>query len=81
MLERLRLPAAACLAIEDSENGLKSALTAGLRCLVTVNDYTRDQDFGDAWAVRESLAAVTLESVLADSPGNAMKQAAPKESR
>jgi len=48
---------------------------------VTVNDYTRDQDFSDAWAVRESLAAVTLESILADSPGNAMKQAAREESR
>ncbi len=81
VLERLRLPAAACLAIEDSENGLKSASTAGVRCLVTVNDYTRDQDFSDAWAVRESLAAVTLESVLADSPGNAMTQAAPEGNR
>ena len=81
VLERLCLPAAACLAIEDSENGLKSASTAGLRCLVTVNDYTRDQDFSDAWAVRESLAAVTLESILADSPGNAMKQAAREKSR
>ncbi|HOX60061.1 MAG TPA: HAD family hydrolase [Verrucomicrobiota bacterium] len=81
VLDRLGLPPAACLAIEDSENGLKSASTAGVRCLVTVNDYTRDQDFSDAWAVRESLAAVTLESLLADSPGNAMKQASPEGSR
>lgn len=40
VLDRLNLPAARCLAIEDSENGLKSALAAGLRCVVTVSEYT-----------------------------------------
>lgn len=60
VLARLDLPAEACLAIEDSENGLKSALTAGLRCLVTVNDETRSQNFSGAWAVRESLVGMSL---------------------
>ncbi len=40
VLDRLDLPAARCLAIEDSENGLRSALAAGLRCVVTVSEYT-----------------------------------------
>lgn len=36
------------LAMEDSENGWKAAKAAGLRCVVTVNDYTRDHDFSGA---------------------------------
>jgi len=47
-LEQLGLAPEACLAFEDSENGLRAARGAGLRTVVTVNDYTRDQDFTDA---------------------------------
>jgi HAD superfamily hydrolase (TIGR01509 family) len=65
VLDRLGLPPAACLAIEDSENGLKSALTAGLRCLVTPNDYTAGQDFHGAVAVVEHLGDITLDCLLA----------------
>jgi len=36
------------LALEDSGNGWKSAQAAGLRCVVTVNGYTRGQDFSGA---------------------------------
>lgn len=43
VLDRLDLPAADCLAIEDSENGLRSALAAGLRCVVTVSEYTAEE--------------------------------------
>ena len=60
VLERLHLPAAACLAIEDSANGLRSARAAGIATLITENDYTRDQDFTDALAVWPSLAGRTL---------------------
>ncbi|MFQ5519278.1 MAG: HAD family hydrolase, partial [Mariprofundus sp.] len=35
-------------ALEDSENGWKSAHAAGLKCVVTVNDYTRVHDFDGA---------------------------------
>jgi HAD superfamily hydrolase (TIGR01509 family) len=55
VLERLGLPASECLAIEDSKNGLKAALTAGLRCLVTVGEYTQGQDFSGACDVLNSL--------------------------
>jgi len=47
-LDKLGLGAEACLAFEDSENGLRSARAAGLRTVVTVNDYTRDHDFTGA---------------------------------
>jgi beta-phosphoglucomutase-like phosphatase (HAD superfamily) len=63
VLERLDLPASACLAIEDSENGLKSALTAGLRCLITIGEYTRGQDFSGACAVLEDLGETSLEAL------------------
>ncbi len=35
VLSRLRLPAEACVAFEDSVKGLKSAKAAGLRSVVT----------------------------------------------
>jgi len=47
-LEQLNLSAKECLAFEDSENGLKSSKGAGLKTVVTINDYTRDHDFSDA---------------------------------
>lgn len=54
-LARLGLAAADCLAFEDSENGLKSSLGAGLKTVVTVSDYTLDQDFSGALAVLSDL--------------------------
>ena len=47
-LERLAVEPEECLAFEDSENGLRAARAAGLRTVITVNEYTRDQDFTDA---------------------------------
>ena len=40
---------------EDSANGLLSARGAGVDVLITVNDYTRDQDFAGAAAVLDGL--------------------------
>lgn len=47
-LNRLGLPADACLAFEDSRNGLVSALAAGLRVIVTPSAYTEGEDFTGA---------------------------------
>jgi HAD superfamily hydrolase (TIGR01509 family) len=44
-LQKLGLKASECLAFEDSENGLLSSTCAGLKTVVTVNGYTREQDF------------------------------------
>jgi HAD superfamily hydrolase (TIGR01509 family) len=53
---RLGLGPARCLAFEDSENGVRSVLDAGIRSLVvTVNGYTRDQDFSGASLVVDRL--------------------------
>ena len=40
-----------CLAFEDSHNGILSSRGAGLETIITVNDYTKDHDFGDALLV------------------------------
>ncbi len=37
-----------CVVVEDSRNGLLSAVAAGMKCVVTVNDYTRGEDFSEA---------------------------------
>ncbi len=68
VIDRLQLPAAACLAIEDSENGLKSALTAALPCLVAIGQYTRGQDFSGACAVLDDLGQTSLPELLAFAP-------------
>jgi len=47
-LERLALPAEQCIAIEDSYNGLRSAMGANLATLITASDYTRHEDFAGA---------------------------------
>jgi len=44
-MAQLGVDAASTLAMEDSENGALSAHAAGVRCLVTVNDYTEAQNF------------------------------------
>ena len=55
VLEQMKLPAANCLAFEDSENGLISAMDAGIVTLVTINDYTQDHNFDRAKLVLSDL--------------------------
>ncbi|MBN1239740.1 MAG: HAD-IA family hydrolase [Gammaproteobacteria bacterium] len=45
---RLGVPGASCMVIEDSRNGLLSALGAGMTCLITTSTYTVDEDFDGA---------------------------------
>ena len=60
VLEQLALPAAACLAMEDSANGLKASLAAGLATVITPTDYTRDHDFSGALALLPDLGQVAV---------------------
>ena len=55
VLDQLELTAQQCIAIEDSENGLKSALAANLPTLITMSGYTRLQDFSGAITVLSDL--------------------------
>ena len=54
-LERLGVPPAEVLVVEDSRNGLLAAVGAGLRCLMTVNGYTEEEDSSEATLVVSSL--------------------------
>ncbi len=54
-VDRLGLDRADTLVIEDSRNGLLAATGAGLACLVTVNGYTRGEDFSEAVLVVSEL--------------------------
>ncbi len=51
-MDRLDVGAEVCAAFEDSGHGVSSARDAGIATIVvTVNDYTREQDFGAATVV------------------------------
>ncbi|MBD2464655.1 HAD family hydrolase [Oscillatoria sp. FACHB-1407] len=48
VLKELNLDPKACLAFEDSQQGVKSSRAANLATIVTVNGYTQDHDFTGA---------------------------------
>jgi beta-phosphoglucomutase-like phosphatase (HAD superfamily) len=48
VLARLHLEPAECVVVEDNRNGLLAAKGAGMRCVVTTNGYTEDEDFAEA---------------------------------
>lgn len=54
-LKELGLDPDDAIVVEDSANGMRAALGAGLRTLVTVSGYTRDEDFDGASLVVTSL--------------------------
>ncbi|NEQ37464.1 MAG: HAD family hydrolase [Okeania sp. SIO3I5] len=51
VLEKMNIQPQNCIVFEDSYNGLQAALPTGLKTIVTVNDYTRNQDFTGATLV------------------------------
>ena len=70
VLERLGLPVTDCLAFEDSENGVRAARAAGLKTVVTVNDYTRTHDFTGAIVLDHLGEADQPFKVLSRTPVN-----------
>lgn len=68
VLRRLGLAPAAVMAVEDSANGVRAAVAAGLRCVAVVNDYTRDQDLSGAVAVLDDVARPGGVTVLRGDP-------------
>ncbi len=54
-LEQMKLKPESCLAFEDSENGIRASRGAGLKTLITINDYTRNHDFSGAAVVLTDL--------------------------
>jgi HAD superfamily hydrolase (TIGR01509 family) len=56
VLNELKLAPQDCIALEDSNNGLRSALDAGIKTYITTNPYTLKQDFTGAAAVFDDLS-------------------------
>ncbi len=56
VLNELKLSPADCIALEDTNNGLRSSLAAGIKTYITTNLYTQNQDFTGATAVFEDLS-------------------------
>jgi len=54
-LKHMGLAASDCIAFEDSDNGLLSAINAGIKTIVTINAYTQRQDFAGALLVLDQL--------------------------
>jgi HAD superfamily hydrolase (TIGR01509 family) len=65
MLDAMKLPGQACLAFEDSGNGLRAATGAGIRTVVTPTDFTRHHDFSGALRVLPHLAGVRVRDLHA----------------
>ncbi|MBB4196425.1 phosphatase [Rhodoblastus sphagnicola] len=60
-LRQLDLPAAACVAVEDSRNGLRSAKAAGLRVIAVRSAYCADDDLSGADVTLADCEGLTLE--------------------
>jgi len=56
VLNDLGLAPGDCIALEDSNNGLRSSLAASIKTYITINHYTRNQDFTGAAAVFDDLS-------------------------
>lgn len=71
VLDKLELPPDECIAIEDSENGLKASLAANINTIITTSEYTHSQNFNGAVVVltnlgefNESAATLAHSSLL-----------------
>jgi beta-phosphoglucomutase-like phosphatase (HAD superfamily) len=63
MDEGLALPPTRCVAVEDSRNGLLSAVAAGIPTVITPRIYTREQRFEEAAMVIDDLAACDFATI------------------
>jgi len=71
-MQEMGLTPADCIAFEDSRNGILSACGAGLKTIITTNDYTRDDDFSDAVIVLDQMGEPDQPfTVLAGDAGDA----------
>ncbi len=70
VLQKMDLQPQACLAFEDSQQGLKSSRAAGLNTVITLNDYTQNHNFSGAALVLNHLGEPEQPfSVLAGNTG------------
>jgi HAD superfamily hydrolase (TIGR01509 family) len=53
--DKLGASAAECVVVEDSNIGVEASAAAGMKCVVTLSSYTREEDFSKAAIVLTSL--------------------------
>lgn len=61
--EKLGLPPARCVVIEDTYKGVMAAAHAGMACIAVPNEYTRHNDFSRASRILDSLGELTPELI------------------
>lgn len=54
-MEKMNLKPEDCIAFEDSSNGIKSSLAADLKTIITINGYTKEDDFSQADLVLDQM--------------------------
>lgn len=64
-LGRLRVAPSACVAVEDSRNGVLAARRAGLPVVATPSIYSAGEDMSDAAIVLPDLSSLTLKRAAA----------------
>lgn len=62
-LKQLNLPPRDCLAVEDSSHGLAASLAAGIPTVITVSDYTTNENFDGARMVLPEADRVSLDKL------------------
>ncbi|MFZ9228074.1 MAG: haloacid dehalogenase, partial [Candidatus Nanopelagicales bacterium] len=69
--EKLELNPEEVIVVEDSSNGLKAALAAGLKAVVTISSFTANEDFSGASLVVSSLGDAKGEkTTVVENSGN-----------
>lgn len=68
--QRIGVAERSCVALEDSESGVRAAKAAGMWCVAVPSELTRGMDFSPADLVVGSLLDVTVET-LTSLPGRA----------
>lgn len=72
VLEKMNVKPEECIVFEDSHHGLQAALKTGLKTIVTLNNYTKNQDFSGATLVLNHLGEKEQPfTVISGDAGNA----------
>ena len=64
--EALNIKTSEALVLEDSENGLKAATSAGIKCAIVTNKITEGGNFSDAIIETDSFFDDRLKKLLID---------------
>ena len=70
-LQRLGLPPASAVAVEDTAHGVDAAHAAGLTCIAIPNPFVRPEAVGHAELVLRSAATIPLEHAVAHAHAHA----------